>query len=553
MRRNRSGFTLIELMVVVAIMGIIAGLLVPALTSARERAERAAQEAPRQREPAPSALRPPAIESAQLALEVNVSSHRLGLEVSNRYRARCEGKLTIRPPAPAVEGEPASALWLPLPSGTIEASDVRLQVREGDRWIEPVGVRYRFDGILWSPLPEPSAEPLELRVSYLASGRDRFELLLPPAAPLRELDLTVTLPASSRSAVPDRALQPTDERAQGDVLQRRWQLRQLVSQRPVVVTFPGDTSPLGRVSQLFRLLGVGVLLFGIGLWYQSELDRPGLLEHVRFGAFLLLAINYSLFFGVLAVLAFKGDLSTPAAMGISALVSWPLLALHASRIVDWRFALTRVMPLTIATQAAVAVVVYGGSAREYVFLGAGALAVAYLTLTFRRFAAQLEAHAAERAEAQQAAQAELSASLETVAARQQLALQQLTGPRSEAATARRGQLAALERELDSLRIHVRYLGENDPDSARQQIRTLAEQVDALAAATPAARADGDPHCVRCGAPGCRGRFCAHCGGAAASAVECGCGAHLWLTDEARRHCPACGSLLTTGPDDDDDD
>ena len=164
-----------------------------------------------------------------------------------------------------------------------------------------------------------------------------------------------------------------------------WQFKSLVSDRPIVIEIPGDQSPLGKVMLLFRLMAVAVLLFGAGFWYLSEQKEPGMLDCFRWGHFFLLALTYSLFFIIFSVLSFQGELKTGVTMAIAALFSLPLLILHVSRVVGFKFALTRVLPLTLFTLILVINGVYGGHFRDTIFIIGVILVIGYLTITYDKW------------------------------------------------------------------------------------------------------------------------------------------------------------------------
>ena len=81
----------------------------------------------------------------------------------------------------------------------------------------------------------------------------------------------------------------------------------LITDRSIVVQLPAGTSPLGRLVLLCQLAGLAVLLFGAGFWYLCEARDPATLDAFRLPHFLLLALNYWLFFGLFALLGFEGD------------------------------------------------------------------------------------------------------------------------------------------------------------------------------------------------------------------------------------------------------
>jgi hypothetical protein len=53
-----------------------------------------------------------------------------------------------------------------------------------------------------------------------------------------------------------------------------------------------------------------------------------------------------------------------------------------SRVVDLRFAATRIAPLAVFTAGLVVNGVYGGPVRDYVYVGAVVVIIAYVTVTY---------------------------------------------------------------------------------------------------------------------------------------------------------------------------
>ena len=68
-------------------------------------------------------------------------------------------------------------------------------------------------------------------------------------------------------------------------------------------------------------------------------------------------------------------------MALAEVSSLPMLVLHVARLIELRFALTRVLPLAALTLGLVLNGVYGGAWRSYVFTACAYIVIAYLTLT----------------------------------------------------------------------------------------------------------------------------------------------------------------------------
>jgi len=142
---------------------------------------------------------------------------------------------------------------------------------------------------------------------------------------------------------------------------------------------------LSQAAKLVRLAGLAILLFGAGFWYTVEWRLPGRLDEFRLGHFLLLALTFSLFFVVFAVLD-AYELSAWMAAGIAAAISYPLVVAHVSTIVGWRFALGTALPLAALTTGIAVNGVYGGDVRGLIFVGMLCVVVTFLTLTYPRMA-----------------------------------------------------------------------------------------------------------------------------------------------------------------------
>src|SRR5262249_34663615 len=158
-------------------------------------------------------------------------------------------------------------------------------------WVEPAGVRYDLGAIHWQGEVEPY-ERVTLRIAYESEGRDAFVFDVAGSGRTGAGNAELLLDAVPR--IPPSWLPPTEI---GDG-RLAWSFTHLVTNERIRVELPPGPSPLGRLVLLCQLAALAVLLFGAGFWYLSELDRPGRLDTFRWGHFLLLAGNHSLFFAV---------------------------------------------------------------------------------------------------------------------------------------------------------------------------------------------------------------------------------------------------------------
>jgi len=389
--QDKKGFTLIELMVVVVFIAIVSGILVPMLLRMYDKARKPdieqvleiqSEQIPEKRTeeelPLPQGV-PPVIESVGMNMALSSTYHRIGMNVYTRYEVHCKGSLLFRRSA---QDENPVLLIIPLPEGRTEARDVRLtltRMSDSATW-EPDNLVYHEQRLYWSGMI-PDDERFIAEVNFVALGREQFEYRLPPARQLRSIDIVLELTGVGSPKIPNHALQPTE------MSDRRlsWTFNNLVTDRTIIIEIPGTLSPLGRVLLLVRLVAVAVLLFGIGLWYLGEQWQPGHLKNFRWGHFLLLALTYSLYFVIFVVISFHEIVNSWLAMGIAAVFSLPLLLLHVTRVINFKFAYSRALPLAIFTLGLVINGVYGAGVRDYVFITAVIFVIAYLTITYEKW------------------------------------------------------------------------------------------------------------------------------------------------------------------------
>ena len=547
---RKKAFTLIELMIVVAIIAMIAAILIPNVLKAREAARQrqrgAVSRAPEaaKPQPPPPPGRPPDIERLQARMTLTTSSTRVGMEVTNRSLLRYRGQLQLSRPDRG--GEAPLELQLPFPEQTEEAMNVHLrlsQSQSGRSW-EPDDWTVTRWGIV-APLDLKGGEKIQAEVEFEALGRDQLVLALPPAHRLGQVQIELSAGQPGAELAP-ASLQPQ----QRSPLHWEWKFQNLVSSSPLIVEMPASHSLTAKVLLLCRLAGLAVLLFGLGFWYVGELYRPGCLSQFGWGHFFMLAVTYSSFFPALSVLSLGQGLALPTALAIAAALAQPLLLLHVWRSVDLRFSLFYVLPLADLTLALVVNGVFGDSWREPIFLGAGFLCVAFVTVTYPRW----QNHR-QRWQESQCRELQLRIrSLQDSAIHLRDLVDQAQGqsplkPNLDMAQRHLSEVDALGIYLDNpesdqvagIRSRLQRLEKSQPFVSRTLSQALQQLTTCPQVASRAGQ--GIEHCMACGQPGSNNTcYCGHCGVKKAQSLSCLCGTKVWVAAEPseKSHCPACG-------------
>lgn len=391
--KKQSGFTLIELMIVVVIIGVLAGLVAPRfMEKSYRKSGTAIQEPVKAAKSAEKITEPetvvPETVSAQLQIHLAAKSVIRQQKVYTIFDASFKGEYVFV----NKNDHQRIRLYFPFPESTTQAKDVMLRIRsESGEWIEPEGVSYTLSGIRWLGMLEKK-KSLTAEVRYNAQGYDRYVYDGPGSGRAGSLKIDMFLEGLTSEFIPEEALQPT-KTEQGHLI---WDIRNLISGRKIVVELPGTMSPTGRLMLFLRLAALAVFLFGLGFGYLNDLEGPGRLDHFRLGHFLLLATTYSLFFVIFTALQMEKEMNPYTSLLISGGLSVPLLMIHVSRFWGRRFAVRAILPLALFTLAVVVNGVYGGAFRIFVYIGLIVGAAAFFTMTYSTWIEKRKQHREEK-------------------------------------------------------------------------------------------------------------------------------------------------------------